>query len=42
MSIVNRVKNICFAPSTEWPVIAANPVNLVNFKEQIPPGCAGP
>lgn len=23
MSIVNRVKNICFAPSTEWPVIAA-------------------
>ena len=25
MSIVDRVKNICLSPSTEWPVIAAEP-----------------
>jgi hypothetical protein len=27
MSIVDRVKNICLTPKTEWPVIAAEPVS---------------
>ena len=27
MSIVDRAKNICLTPNTEWPVIAAEPTS---------------
>ena len=27
MSLVDRAKNICLTPNTEWPVIAAEPVS---------------